>query len=305
MTTNGDPLFCPLCGKRATYEHNLRVHLKGLCPAGHELEGIELEEAVRKALANVVRRTTAASPAVVRRRDDKVVPVGLSPSAAKPTPAVRAPAAPVTPIHPTPAPVLRDLPFLEDVFRTLVENKALPKYQFERRVDVLLSMFLPEALSRLLGGDIRIVAPEFPLARVCGDMTCNMDYLLFRHAARAEDERWLLLELKTDTRSLDRDQIERYKTVAERGMPWLLGEVGMVRSSTKFGGKYDALARRVEHLPAERPVEWILLAPEKPAIDLGPSGRVVTFAQLAGLDLSRHPAEWTLFRNTILRRAWA
>ena len=46
--------------------------------------------------------------------------------------------------------------YLREVFTTLLENKALPKYQFERRIDIFLNVFLAEIVSKLLGGSMEI-----------------------------------------------------------------------------------------------------------------------------------------------------
>jgi hypothetical protein len=46
----------------------------------------------------------------------------------------------------------------------LVANKRLPKYQFERRVDIFVNVFLADVLTALFGGTYQLVVPEFPLS---------------------------------------------------------------------------------------------------------------------------------------------
>jgi len=306
MSSTIKHLPCPLCHKSATYESNLRTHLKGSISAGgHELEGRELEDAVRRAIANSSGRPStssaspaaSSSPAVVRRHEAAVVPVVSFP------PAPLVPPPPVRASVPTPAPARTDSPFLEEVFRVLIENKALPKYQFERRVDVLLSVFLPEALSRLLEGDVRIVAPEFPIKKEGNNQSTNVDYVLFKHAEKPEDERWIFLELKTDRGSVDQDQVDIYQSAIRQGMPALLRDLNAIRAATKAKDKYDALLARFKGLPADRPIELIYLAPSgQMNLNLRGVGRALTMETLANLDLERYPAEWRLFRERVLRK---
>jgi len=55
--------------------------------------------------------------------------------------------------------------FLAELFGTMVANRAIPKYQFERRVDAILAIFLPELLSNSYGWEVEIVVPEFPIKK--------------------------------------------------------------------------------------------------------------------------------------------
>lgn len=309
MGSSTDRFPCPFCHKSTAYEPQLRTHLKGRISAGgHELEGSELEDAVRRAKANMLGRpstSTASSPPVVRRRDATAVPVGPAPVPRTPPVAVPPPALPpaAAPARPTPVPVQAEAPFLEEVFRTLIDNKALPKYQFERRVDIFLSVFLPEALSRLLGSDVRIVAPEFPLKKADNNQSTNVDYVLFKHAERPEEERWIFLELKTDRASVDQGQVDIYHEAIRVGMPSLLRDLNAIRDATKAGAKYDALLARFKGLPADRPIELIYLAPPGNLnLNLRGVGRALTLNALANLELERHAAEWRLFRERVLRR---
>lgn len=308
MGSSTDRFPCPFCHKSTAYEPQLRTHLGGsFARGGHELEGSELEEAVRRAKANMLGRpftSTASSPPVVRRRDATVVPVGSAPVPRMPPVAVPPPVtASAAPARPTPVSIQAEAPFLEEVFRTLIDNKALPKYQFERRVDIFLSVFLPEALSRLLGGDVRIVAPEFPLKKADNNQSTNVDYVLFKHAERPEEERWIFLELKTDRASVDQGQVDIYHEAIRVGMSSLLRDLNAIRDATKAGAKYDALLARFKGLPADRPIDLIYLAPSGNLnLNLRGVGRALTLDTLANLELERHAAEWRLFRERVLRR---
>jgi hypothetical protein len=191
--------------------------------------------------------------------------------------------------------------FLFDLFTELARNKGLPKYQFERRVDILLTMFLPEILFEHLSWQVELVAPEFPLKRADNNQSTNVDHLLFRRAEHPEDERWLFFELKTDDLSVRDSQIEIYKQAIGRGMPVLRQQLQSIQEATTFGKKYNLLAERLAAFPLERPIELVYLAPTR--IDTGRLGLAscsIAFAELAQLELKRYSDEWQLFRSIIL-----
>jgi hypothetical protein len=67
--------------------------------------------------------------------------------------------------------------FLQDLMASMAINKALPKYQFERRVDAMLALFLPGIFSNLLKWKVSTVVPEFPIKSLDNNQTTNVDYL--------------------------------------------------------------------------------------------------------------------------------
>lgn len=71
--------------------------------------------------------------------------------------------------------------FIVTRFHQMVVDKALPKYQFERRVDSMLAVLLPDLLSQLKGSDIRYVVSEFPLKKVSGNLSTKVDHVLRPH----------------------------------------------------------------------------------------------------------------------------
>ncbi len=62
------------------------------------------------------------------------------------------------------------------MFDVLVANKRLPKYQFERRVDIFVSVFLADVLTALFGGTYQLVVPELPLKKDDNHQSTNVDY---------------------------------------------------------------------------------------------------------------------------------
>ena len=131
---------CPLCGKAPIQtEHGLRKHLMGtLSYGGHELSDAKADDYVAVAAG---------------RRALRDLPDGApAPAARTPAPPAAVVAAPTLPPAPSVLPPSHGRPFLDSVLSTLTTFKALPKYQFERRIDAFLSVFLPEILARHLGG---------------------------------------------------------------------------------------------------------------------------------------------------------
>lgn len=186
--------------------------------------------------------------------------------------------------------------FIVTLFHQMVADKALPKYQFERRVDAILAVLLPDLLSQLEGGDIRYVLSEFPLKKVTGNQSTNVDHVYFDHAA----ERWLFCEIKTDASSVRHDQIGIYLEAVRAGMPSLVDGVRTIRTATLQPGKYTALLQRLERLPLDRPLSLIYLAPALGMKSLAPSVRVLSYGELAEFEHRQHPEAWSAFRSLLI-----
>jgi hypothetical protein len=261
---------CPVCAKDVETDAGLRKHaMGGRGYGGHEHTSEQAERLLQQARggARVVRATR---PAVVV----------------------------------TPAPPEAALAFLTDVFDVLVSNKRLPKYQFERRVDIFVNVFLADVLGALFGGTYRLVVPEFPLKKDDNHQSTNVDYLLF-HTTPDGEEKWVFLELKTAAGSIGQEQLDIYRRSVARGMPALMSDLPLLRDRTKARAEYDELALRLSALPHDRPIEIVYLAPVAMIeADLGPGGRSVTFEQLRSVEIARHPEVWRMFRDSVLDRAF-
>jgi hypothetical protein len=204
----------------------------------------------------------------------------------------------------TPAPPEAALAFLTEVFDLLVANKQLPKYQFERRVDIFVNVFLEDVLGALFGGTYQLVVPEFPLKKDDDCNSTNVDYLLF-HTTPEGHEKWVFLELKTAAGSIGPKQLAVYRRSVERGMPALMRDLPLIRERTKARAAYDELALRLSAFPHDRPIEIIYLAPvAMNEAELGPGGRSVTFEQLRTVEIGHHPEVWRMFRDSVLARAF-
>jgi hypothetical protein len=289
---------CPLCQKDPIKtERGLRQHLIGTRKyGGHELSDQAAEDQIAIALG---RGSARPVPEMAQAATRPLVAAAiLGPSngpAARP-----AGGSPLPPAEPVIQPA-SILPFLDSVLSTLVDFKALPKYQFERRIDAFLSVFLPEILARHLGGDVVLVAPEFPIKKPDNNQSTNVDYVLFRRGADRGGDRWLFFELKTDLGSVRDTQLDAYQYARQRGMAALRGDLQAIRSSTKEKAKYDALIDRFVRFP-DAPIEIVVLAP---GLVSHTAAHSITFRELLDMDLIGYATEWQTFRDLVIRQALA
>ena len=102
---------------------------------------------------------------------------------------------------------------ITQLFDNLRRWKQLPKYQAERRLDVFFGLYMEDILKVCRGDlfaedDQLILVPEFPLQKNKTNNECtNIDYMVFNVTRKSVHA----IELKTDTHSVDNDQIEYYR----------------------------------------------------------------------------------------------
>ena len=121
-------------------------------------------------------------------------------------------------------------PTVYDVFDQLDKWRHLPKYQLERRADIYFAMFLPEVLGRRFGAQINpLIVPEFPLKKDGSFASTNVDYF----ALSKECDQLFLVELKTDLRSLEKEQDDYLKKAMEKNLKSLVDDIICISSSPK------------------------------------------------------------------------
>jgi hypothetical protein len=147
---------------------------------------------------------------------------------------------------------------VEEVVALLRTWQPLPKYSVERRIDAWLAPFLAPYLQSTRGGEVRLVASEFPIRKKkqgAHARTVNADFLLHRNpdpSRRGDRESWMLLELKTDGGSVRPAQFREYfRTEGEPPERWRMGEllegIRYVRehTSAEFRAGYGRILRTV------------------------------------------------------------
>jgi len=74
--------------------------------------------------------------------------------------------------------------FAEALMTHIMEATMIPKVQVERVVGPILSMFIGDVLTATLrddsrlSGDIKLIAPEFPLKKEGNRQSTNIDWLM-------------------------------------------------------------------------------------------------------------------------------
>ena len=141
-------------------------------------------------------------------------------------------------------------PEVASIFGLLDKWRHLPAYQLERRADIFFALFLPDVLNRHLSQrgiaiDPRLV-PEFPLKRREDNGSKKADYL----ALSTDHEHAFLIELKTDSASLDKDQFHYLEDAVHRGMHELLRDLKCIVKATEAckRGKYFHLLKALSDL---------------------------------------------------------
>jgi len=276
-------LTCPLCGlEHISTEWHLRKHLEGRTGI-HRLSPGEADDAIARAGRS------------------EGVPAGAGPqplSANVPTLAELPKSSATTSV---PRPADSHGAFLHDLFVQLAAYKLLPNYEFERRIDAVIAIVLPEILQQCLGWRVEVVVPQFPLKKAKNNQSDKVDYLLFRHASAAASEAWVFLELKTDRDSLKPEQWEKYVAAARRGMPALRDDLAAIVAKTRKHGKYRQLLTHLDGRTRACPIEILYLIPGTRAAPGFPRCiRVLPFSQLAAVRSQRYPETWDLFRAIIL-----
>ncbi len=164
---------------------------------------------------------------------------------------------------------------VDEVVQLLRTWQPLPKYSVERRIDAWLAPFLAPYLQAARGGEVRLVASEFPIRKKnqgAHALTVNADFLLHRSPDPAQEgdrESWILVELKTDGGSVRPKQFAEYfrvdgPQVQRWRMQELLDGIRYVRDHThrQFRAGYGKVIRTVENAGnANAEVEVVCIGP--------------------------------------------
>jgi len=191
--------------------------------------------------------------------------------------------------------------FIYDLFLSLLKNKDIPKYQFERRIDTIFELFLPDYLSQLYKGVVEFVVPEFPLKKDSNNQSTNIDYLFFLTIENGENK-WIMLELKTDMDSVKTEQLEIYCNSIQKGMKRIIEDLIVIRNNSSKKHKYNILIERIENFKSDCPLEVIYLSPNKTGLESNnPEIKFITFAELIDFKPKKYEEVWELFREILIK----
>ncbi len=133
--------------------------------------------------------------------------------------------------------------FVEILMQTIIKSKDIPKAQVERYVSPILEIFLASALSKILGKNIEMITPEFPIKKDANNQSTNVDFLL-----TSEDE-IIFVELKTDTTSGNDHQMEIYQNLKKSdklGLK-LFEDFEQIKNKSSKKKKYKIHQNNIEH----------------------------------------------------------
>lgn len=197
-------------------------------------------------------------------------------------------------------------PFVELILRRLMKFKSLPKFQFERRIDAFITMFLPQILSAHFGGETELVCPEFPVKKEDSNQSTNADYLLYQKPEGADSGRWILAELKTDEGSVGDGQLSVYRNALKTGMKTLIESIADIRNASAKREKYDRLIKLLSPYPSDCPLEVVYLMIVNGGTEYlsreYPEFTFIGTDELMKFESEKFPHEWDLFRSIVLKR---
>ena len=180
--------------------------------------------------------------------------------------------------------------FINQLFDRLDQWKEFPTYQLERRVDIFFALYLPLILKAELNFNADRILPEFPV-RV-GDMegkentnrSNRIDYV----AVDKAQKKVLLIELKTDQKSLRQEQIEYLDFAHKSGVKSLIDGFKKIKENSKAKDKYAAFEKELNDLQWNIPeiassysTEIVFIAPRNEGIIEEFS--VISFETIAGI----------------------
>ncbi len=142
-------------------------------------------------------------------------------------------------------------PLISTLFQNLDDFRQLPAYQLERRADIFFSLYLAEALSAKTGEKIKPeFIPEFPVRKGTIDQespsnqSIKIDYICF-----TEDlTKAYLVELKTDQRSVNEEQLNYLQATKNASMFLLVEGIQKIFKATKEKKKYVSLFKLLEQI---------------------------------------------------------
>lgn len=130
---------------------------------------------------------------------------------------------------------------ISSIFNLLDKWRLMPSYQLERRADIFFAFYLPQVIEAEYGYNVVKIIPEFPVHKKTlnsswNDQSFKMDYLVY-----CKNNKVLFIELKTDTNSINKSQLEYLLSAQKKGISKLCKGVLSIFTKTKQDVKYKRL----------------------------------------------------------------
>ena len=129
----------------------------------------------------------------------------------------------------------------EAIIKEISENINYPYYSAERRIDVILSLFIEDIFKheKIIGKTSRLVklAPELPLSNKNNRQSDCVDFVFVEiDNATQEPLNIFFVEIKTDTKSYNRKQLEEYLAIKWQDV--VKGVIRNIKETKLFDYRY-------------------------------------------------------------------
>lgn len=133
--------------------------------------------------------------------------------------------------------------FVNKIVEQIKEDYMTPKYKAEVSLDTLISIFIDGVINQYLYNNQQLsekvvsISKEFPLKKMINDQSKNIDFLY------ANKNVLYIVELKTTSKSYDKEQLKEYINVAKRvekegNAAFLLRDYETIMNKTTQSKKY-------------------------------------------------------------------
>jgi hypothetical protein len=138
---------------------------------------------------------------------------------------------------------------IETIYDLLDNWRGLPSYQLERRADIYFAYYLPQIImnafpedhinEKITHGNI---VPEFPLKKDENRQSNKVDYVVFC------EKKLYLIELKTDSNSLDYTQRDYLKSAKDKSLFELISIIPELAIGSEQRQKYMHLLKYLKEM---------------------------------------------------------
>lgn len=208
---------------------------------------------------------------------------------------------------------------IEQLFSLLTTWRGFPNYQLERRADIFFAIYLKDIHRHCYpNNEFDLIIPEFPLRYgsvraddqgIGSNRSAKVDYACVDRT----NEFCVLLELKTEERSLRRGQMKNMEDAAKAGYGALRSGIRELFDHTKEKQKYTTLLDYLDSEPPahtsamagrtlEPPLGGMVIALIKPTADRAfcpRDCRVISFDDV-GAAVQREPGQKDQFTQSFL-----
>ena len=119
------------------------------------------------------------------------------------------------------------------------------KVQVERSIGPVLGFFMPDVMTELLGKNVVMLSPEFPICKDDNKQSTNIDWLMLD----LDTPQLLLVELKTTDTTFRASQADIYeglqKRIANESGAFLLDDLMRIGESSQEWGKYQNVSTQM------------------------------------------------------------